>query len=237
MGWGAYYGLATRRPGLSRWQRGDMKTLIEIPAIIADIDEALDSAMPRIRDFPVSPSCVIRSGHGVHLIWLLSEPTCDFHAVNAIHHGIAKALKGDYLTAATALRLPGSLNTKNGGTAPCEVFESDWSHRYDLTDFAIYPKLPELHKNRKEEARSRSGSRVACPDPHTIQKLADILIRQGFKWRSTWLNGPCPNAYQHKHADHHPSFGFNTATGYGYCFVCGTMQPEVVSRTFSVAVD
>jgi len=66
MGWGAYFELATRRSGLTRWQRGDMKALVEIPALIADIDEPPNIALPRIRAFPISPSCIVGSGHGVH---------------------------------------------------------------------------------------------------------------------------------------------------------------------------
>ena len=47
---------------------------------------------------------------------------------------------------------------------------------------------------------------------------ATILVQRG-----DWLNGPCPYAGQHKHGDRHPSFGFNTRTGYGFCHVCGSM--------------
>ena len=228
MGWGAYYGLATRRMGLTRWQRGDMNALVEIPAIIADIDEPPDSVLPQIQAFPLLPSCIVASGHGVHLYWALSGPTRDFQSVNAIHRGLATALKGDYLTAATALRLPGSRNTKHNGSANCEILTSDWSIRYSLNDFAVHCHSSEMKKSRKEGRYSRSDRRTSSHDPRYIQDVTDALLRQGFKRRGTWLNGPCPNGKRHKHADQRPSFGFNTATGWGYCFVCGVIPPESV---------
>ena len=226
MGWGAYYGLATRRSSLTRWQRGDMKALVEIPAFIADIDEPLDTVLPRVRTFPIPPSCIVSSGHGVHAYWLLDQPTTDMQAVNAIHRGLAQTLKGDYLTAATALRLPGSLNTKRDTTAPCEILESDCSRRYTLTNFALYQQTHAIQKASRQHSATPSEGKSSNPftlNSHLIQAVADVLLSQGFKWRATWLNGPCPHAHLHKHADRRPSFGFNTVTGYGYCFVCGSM--------------
>ena len=235
MEWGAYYGLATRRPGLTRWQRGDMNALVEIPTIIADIDEPPEIVLPRIKAFPIPPSCIISSGHGVHLYWILDRPTIDMQVVNAIHRSIAKTLKGDYLTAATALRLPGSLNTKHNGSANCEVLTSDWSIRYSLCDFADCCHPSEKKNSRKERRYFRCDRQAVNRDSQYIQDVTDNLIRQGFKWRGTWLNGSCPNKERHKHADRRASFGFNTATGWGYCFVCGVMQPKLVCHRFSHA--
>lgn len=148
--------------------------------------------------------------------------------MNTIHRGLAQTLKGDYLTAATALRLPGSLNTKYGTTTSCEVLECDWSCRYKLTDFAAYQKPQRVRQAQLQNSRTTSSERQSSTsitlNPHLIQQVAEVLLSQGFKWRATWLNGPCPHAHLHKHADRHPSFGFNTATGYGNCFVCGTMR-------------
>ena len=148
--------------------------------------------------------------------------------MNAIHRGLAQVLKGDYLTAATALRVPGSLNTKREPLAACEVLESNWSRRYKLTDFAAYQKSQRARQTQLQGSRTTSSERDRST-PVTlnlplIQQVADRLLSQGFKWRATWLNGPCPHAHLHKHADRRPSFGFNTATGYGNCFVCGTMR-------------
>lgn len=239
MGWGAYYSLATRQSGLSRWQRGGLSSLVQVPAVIADIDESPAITLPRIADFPISPSLVVSSGHGVHVYWLLTEPTTDVQAVNAIHRGIARQLKGDYLTAATALRLPGTMNTKRGQCVPCEVLLSDWSRRYSLADFDSY-QFGNSRSSRKEvkPLPSRKAEKEKPPlDPRLIQHVADALISRGYKWRDTWLNGPCPYAYRHKHTDGSPSFGFNTATGYGYCFVCGSMLLKELCEWLNITLS
>lgn len=223
LGWGAYFGLATRQTGLTRWQRGDMNTLVEIPALVADIDEPLSIVLPRVKAFPIPPSGIVSSGYGCHLYWLLTQPTTDKHPVNAIHRGLAEVLHGDYLTAATALRLPGSLNTKHGATASCEIVECDWSRRYMLADFINYRKEKSQQKTSQSIVCNSQGTQSATLNPLMIQEVAEVLLSRGFTWRGTWLNGTCPYAPYHNHNDQHRSFGFNTATGYGYCFVCGSM--------------
>lgn len=208
MDWGAYFGLATRRSGLTRWQRGDMNALVEVPALIADIDEPPNVALPRVQAFSIQPSCIVSSGHGLHAYWLLAEPTTDMQAVNAIHRGLASALKGDYLTAATALRLSGSMNTKHTMTVPCEVLQSNWSRYYKFADFEHFRKAREHPKSQQSSHTTRQRNGRATLNPHLIQQVADELLARGYKWREAWLNGPCPHACHHKHADARPSFGY-----------------------------
>ncbi len=66
-----------------------MQALVNTPAIIAGINALAEAVWPRIRRLAVAPLCAFCSGRGVK--W-----------ANAIHHGIAGALKGDYLNAAEA---------------------------------------------------------------------------------------------------------------------------------------
>jgi len=56
-----------------------------------------------------------------------------------------------------------------------------------------------------------------------VDDIARTLAGQGFKPHGDWLHGRCINPQGHKHGDRNPSFGFNTASGYGHCYVCGTM--------------
>lgn len=56
-----------------------------------------------------------------------------------------------------------------------------------------------------------------------IDAITHQLISSGYKVRGDWLNGRCVFPHRHRHADAHPSFGFNMRSGYGYCFVCGTL--------------
>jgi len=60
-------------------------------------------------------------------------------------------------------------------------------------------------------------------NPRVVQALAQHFHAQGFKQYGEWLHGPCIYPERHKHGDRHPSFGFHTGSGFGHCFVCGTM--------------
>lgn len=59
---------------------------------------------------------------------------------------------------------------------------------------------------------------LTLPDADSESKTCTLLVQRG-----DWLNGACPFPERHKHGDRHPSFGFNTKTGYGFCHVCGTL--------------
>jgi uncharacterized protein DUF3987 len=56
-----------------------------------------------------------------------------------------------------------------------------------------------------------------------VEEIAHALDTQGYKPHGDWLHGHCIYPERHKHGDRNPSFGFNTVSGYGLCYVCGTM--------------
>jgi hypothetical protein len=61
-----------------------------------------------------------------------------------------------------------------------------------------------------------------------------VLIGQGFKQHGEWLHDRCLYPDRHKHGDRNPSFGFNTASGYGHCYVCGTMLAKDICVRLSI---
>lgn len=68
-------------------------------------------------------------------------------------------------------------------------------------------------------------------NPRVIDEIVRTLTAQGFKPHGDWLHGRCIYPKRHKNGDRTPSFGFNTATGYGHCYVCGTMlAKEICAR-------
>ncbi|MCC6567528.1 MAG: hypothetical protein IT298_17360 [Chloroflexi bacterium] len=200
-GWGAFAAIGLRRPGLSRWQRGCEHDLVALPAVFVDIDDRSPDALARLRGFSLPPSCIVHSGGGFHAYWWLEEPTRELDQARRVLQALAACLGGDHTSVAQSLRIVGSVNTKPARKgALCRLVHLD-DRRYPLNAF---------------------------PLPHDtvtdrIRQVADILSLQGFTRRGDWLNGPCPNAERHKHGDRHPSFGFNTRTGYGFCHVCGSM--------------
>lgn len=107
----------------------------------------------------------------------------------------------------------------------------------DLADLAAWiesfkPHLP---------ARAwQPPTRISFPagdaplNPHVIDDIARALSEQGFKQHGEWLHGRCIYPERHKHGDRNPSFGFNTASGYGFCYVCGTMLAKEVCETLNI---
>ncbi len=63
-----------------------------------------------------------------------------------------------------------------------------------------------------------------------IAALTAVFEARGYRRRGVWLNGPCVYPDRHHHHDQHRSFGFNTRTGYGNCFVCGSMLARDIAR-------
>jgi hypothetical protein len=61
-----------------------------------------------------------------------------------------------------------------------------------------------------------------------IEEIARMLEGQGFRRNGDWLHGRCLYPERHKHGDRNPRFGFNTASGYGHYYLCGTMLAKEV---------
>ena len=223
LGWGAYFAVGLRRPGLTRWQRGGAADVVALPALFVDVDDPSLEALARLQCGDPSPSCIVASGGGYHAYWWLNEPTADLQTARHALRGLATALDGDHLSVAQSLRVPLSHNTKpSRGNALCRVLELH-DHRYALDRFKAY-----LPSDRPSPRRLSSASPPATFTPiplnaDTIQRVADVLTACGCKPRGDWLNGACPFPGRHKHGDRHPSFGYNTKTGYGFCHVCGTL--------------
>ncbi len=213
-GWGAFAAVGLRRPGLSRWQRGCEHDLVALPALFADLDDRSPDALSRLRGFQPTPSCIVHSGGGFHAYWWLEQPLTDFDYARRLLKGLTQSLNSDHTSVAQSLRLVGSINTKpSRHNAPCRVVHLD-DRRYPVEAFPEpaprirTPPSPQL-------PRDTVAGRIA--------QVAAVFSLNGYRQRGDWLNGPCPNAERHKHRDRHPSFGFNTRTGYGFCHVCGSM--------------
>jgi hypothetical protein len=67
-----------------------------------------------------------------------------------------------------------------------------------------------------------------------LAALADHFLARGFKLNGTWLNGSCVYPEHHKHGDAHPSMGYNIATGYGHCWVCGTLLTKDLCQAVGI---
>jgi hypothetical protein len=219
LGWGAYFAVGLRRPGLTRWKRGGAAEVVALPALFVDVDELSLEALTRLRSFSPSPSCIVASGGGYHAYWWLDEPTSDLTTARLLLHGLATALDGDRLSVAQSLRVVGSVNTKPSRNGLLCRLVALHERRYRINDFTAY--LP--HPTPRATQQRIQSTTPYTPSPDLIARVTHALMQRGGKQRGDWVNGACPFPEHHKHGDRQPSFGFNTRSGYGFCHVCGSL--------------
>ncbi|MBE2268360.1 MAG: hypothetical protein IAE80_09020 [Anaerolinea sp.] len=219
LGWGAYFAVGLRRPGLTRWKRGGAADVVALPALFVDVDDPSVEALARLRCACPVPSCIVASGGGYHAYWCLDEPTTDLNTARLLLRGLAAAFGGDKLSVAQSLRVVGSVNTKpSRGNALCRLVELH-DRRCCINDFTAYLPRPAPRPTRQH---SHSAAPYV-PNANLIAQVTHALMQRGGRLRGEWVNGACPFPEHHKHGDRQPSFGFNTRSGYGFCHVCGSL--------------
>jgi uncharacterized membrane protein len=113
-------------------------------------------------------------------------------------------------------------------------------HVPDLADLAVWI---EAFKPRQSVREWQPPTRINFPtgdaplNPRVIDAIARTLAGQGFKQHGDWLHGSCIHPERHRNGDRNPSFGFNTQSGYGHCYVCGTLLAKEVCKALNIDPD
>lgn len=224
LGWGSYVAVGLRRPALGRWRRGGTDDVAALPALFVDVDDPSCETLRKLRDFRPAPSCIVNSGGGFHAYWWLDDPQTEVGSLFPLLQALTANLGGDALSVAHSLRLPGTVNTKpERGGARCRLVDLR-EESYALADFE-----PLIEKQMSVSTLPAQASQVIqraseqSLKPDLITVVATAFAQQGYRRRGDWLNGMCVYPERHAHHDRHPSFGFNTRSGYGFCFVCGSL--------------
>ena len=146
-----YFGVATRDGG-----GGTKKNIVSIPAVWTDCDFkdiGRKQLYRRLKQFPFSPSIIIKSGGGVHFYWQLDEPASqdDILKIEDCNRRIASRLGGDMnaTDAARILRVPGTRNHKYKPVRDVSVIQIN-SFYYVLDDF--FDLLPRATTPKSEES-------------------------------------------------------------------------------------
>lgn len=115
-----------------------------------------DYAMDAVKQFPLTPSIMVRSGRGMHVYWLLKEVTeitdpdwIDELLVTIGRYFLCPSETGIHAT----MRLPGTANPKYPG-GRCAVTHMDPQIVYALDEFDNL-KLPDLSPAKKPPAAAR----------------------------------------------------------------------------------
>ena len=115
-----FFGVCTRL----RYGKGSKTHIGHLTALWADLDEAklpggLDEAFSRLGGFPLRPSAIIHSGHGLHVYYFLDEPILvsgTVAVVEAALRALQAELGSDPVHDVTRiLRVPGTRNLKETG--------------------------------------------------------------------------------------------------------------------------
>ncbi|MGA2361045.1 MAG: hypothetical protein ABSG73_01150 [Candidatus Aminicenantales bacterium] len=137
-----YFGVNPRP--LSRAKKQD--DIVDVVCLWADVDGkdfegGKEEALRRARGFPIAPSIVADSGHGCHCYWMLAEPIIGLAGEQRLRFkrilaGLVKELGGDRsrVNLDSCLRLPGTLNIKEGGPIACRILALT-DQVYGLEDF------------------------------------------------------------------------------------------------------
>jgi Bifunctional DNA primase/polymerase, N-terminal/Protein of unknown function (DUF3987) len=74
-------------------------------------------------------------------------------------------------------------------------------------------------------------------NPRLLEVVSQHFAGHGYKHYGDWLHGQCIYPNNHQHGDRHPSFGYNTRSGYGFCYRCGTMLTKDICSTLGIHPD
>jgi len=216
LGWGAYFGVATRQVALGRWSRGGRSALGVLPALFVDMDGDPDAAWARLAWFDLPPSAVIRSGRGYHAYWKLSTPTADLDSADRVLHGLAKRLEADSaVTVAHSMRLAQTRNTKPGREgALCTLVRYHPERRYALAEFLPFAETPPP----VSFSRRRSFWGAEPDREHLVEAVTAAVIHQlEGRWKGNgFIAARCPYCHARDRVGMH--FSYNPAIGVGKCF-------------------
>ena len=142
---------------------------------LKDLDLTRDEALDAINTLELAPSVIVWSGHGFHLYWLLDAPCLEPERIEAINALICETVAGDRAPnhRAALLRVPGTTNSKAGGSAPCEVIR-EGGERYTLEQLEAWDQQPVLtRKNAPAAAEDNpfleAAKRLAFKAPIDVQ--------------------------------------------------------------------
>ncbi len=236
LGWGAFVAIGLRKMGLRRYQRGSESDILALPAVFADLDDPSSTALARLRNLRPTPSCITFTGGGFHIYWWLDQPLTDMKLARRILRGLQRAAESDPLSPVQSLRLIGSRNSKpQRHDALCHIIETH-DRYYPVEAFTpllpcpIAREQPTLPQRKITYAHQAKGTL----NPDVLRSVTNRLIHMGYVGRGDWLSGPCLYPHHHQHDDRHPSFGFNTRTGYGNCFRCGSILLKDICNTLGI---
>ncbi len=219
---------------LARWQQAGLFHNVGLvcgPAsgnlVVLDLDgwAAYDYFRSQFPDLVRTYAVLTGSGTGIHLYWRVAHLPPTRRVLGTLWGNFELCAQGRQVVA------PPSIHPDTGH--PYQIYQ-DLPIRQlrNLDAFlnwltALSPRsLPSFFRPRL----------MGDLNPRLVEALTEIFLARGSKQHGDWLNGRCPYPQRHRHQDCHPSFGFNVRSGYGYCFVCGTLLAKDLCLALNIDI-
>lgn len=153
-----------------------------------------DEARKALKEFPLKPSIVIRSGGGIQVYWLLKEPVIgtDLSKIKAINKAVAKLTGADPSATdlARILRIPWTMNLKYDPTRRVEIsfWRPEYRYAIDDFDFLALEKEAATHSVAVSSEAVPNNSKYARKLPDTDLD-ADTCSKVGKLFAEVWYEG------------------------------------------------
>jgi len=168
-----YFGVATRDG-----QGGKKANIIHIPAVWSDCDFKQiekEKLAKNVRRFPFRPSIVVCSGGGLHIYWMLKEPSdaSEIPIIEDVNIRIADFIGGDRaaIDAARVLRVPDTCNHKYPSMATLHKINPFF---YSLDNFLEL--LPKVKQPFNDLAGCRSSSNTENIETKALYRFRKCLF-------------------------------------------------------------
>lgn len=131
-----------------------------------------DQAKKALKEFPLKPSIILRSGGGIQGYFLGKEPVSgdDLWRLKAVNKALAIYLGADPASVdlARILRVPGTMNVKYTPARPCEITWWHPEYAYTLDDFDFLPIENLLKPQAGEQAPLPAAGHGPGQAPPTV---------------------------------------------------------------------
>lgn len=124
-----YFGVAPRKK-----KSGKEEDAEHVTCLWADLDTP--EAQENLNSFPIKPSIIVNSGHGLHAYWLLRNPVKATKEIKDTLKGLQNTLRADHThDLCRVMRLPGTWNMKDDKEPVQSKIIKMEDIRHDIKDF------------------------------------------------------------------------------------------------------
>ena len=199
--------------------------------VVLDIDQevgyaAFSAAFPSlVETYTVQTG----SGRGYHLYWVVKHLPITMRIHNSALGNLELLAEGCQVVA------PPSAHPHTGNRYTVNDMRPLLVRSIvtDVQDWLFHLRETNVKANSHDLQPATYSMQMDYTERHA--RLVEYFERQHYHKRGNWLNGTCVFPHYHRQNDIHPSFGFNLQSGYGHCFLCGTLSPEMLCRALNIS--